>query len=151
MTPSSVGGQTVLSFSEFCASLGCPLKNMRWSWSALSPAQDRAVFTIWSDELRKGRYVLYPTTGRRPGEIDEEANARQGALEIQRIAMLVADNPKIEALGILCRAEDQAAVPRERRTFDRDTVFRLRIQREGEQLIAYTIDRPKVSTLRQRA
>jgi 5-methylcytosine-specific restriction protein A len=97
------------SFSEFCAYLGCPLTNARWSWSALSPDGRRAVFTLWSDEVKNRRYVLYPTSERRPREIPHEANQRLGALEIQRIAALAAQDPSIEALGILSFAKDPKA------------------------------------------
>ncbi len=62
------------SFSSFCESLGCPLKNIRWSWSAIAPDASRLLFTIWEDELFEGRSVLYPSSQRRPGKIPESSN-----------------------------------------------------------------------------
>ena len=40
------------SFSGFCRSIGFPLKNMRWSWSAISNNGRSSLFTIWDNEIR---------------------------------------------------------------------------------------------------
>ena len=135
------------SFSEFCAYLGCPLTNIRWSWSAIYPDGTRAVFTIWDDELKNGRYVLYPTTSRRPGDIPEEADHRLGADEIQRIAKRAVEEPAIESFGILSIVKDKQAVPRQRKTYDDNTVFKLKIEHVGGEFIATTIARPTVASI----
>lgn len=139
------------SFSDHCAYLGCPLTNTRWSWSALATDGKRAVFTIWSDEVRNRTYILYPTTERRPQEIGEEANLRLGAVEIRRIADLAAQDPTIEALGILSFAKDAKAHTRERETFDDRTVFRLRIEKDGERYVAHLLERPTIKVIRANA
>jgi hypothetical protein len=42
-----------VSFAAHCECLGTPLKNKRWSWAALSADGKRAVFTIWSEALKR--------------------------------------------------------------------------------------------------
>lgn len=78
-----------LTFGRFCESLGCPLKNLRWSWAALSEERKRAVFTIWKDHLAHGRYVLSTPLG----------SNTNGAREITRICHRVLEGD-IEALGV---------------------------------------------------
>jgi 5-methylcytosine-specific restriction enzyme A len=137
------------SFSDFCAYLGCPLTNTRWSWSALSPNGRRAVFTIWSDEVENRQYVLYPPTERRPREIPTEADSRLGAVEIQRIAAFAVQDPTIEAIGILSLAKDPKAETRERESYDDRTVFRLRIEHDGERYVAHLVERPSVEFIQK--
>jgi 5-methylcytosine-specific restriction protein A len=135
------------TFSDFCAYLGCPLTNIRWSWSAISPDGRRTIFTLWDDEIKNRTYVLYPTSERRPREIPDEANARLGAQEIRRIAETVVADATIEAFGILSIVKDKDATPRERKTYDDRTVFRLRIEKNGESFIAHLVSRPSVSEI----
>jgi 5-methylcytosine-specific restriction protein A len=129
------------TFSDHCAHLGCPLTNIRWSWCAIAPDGKRAVFTLWSDEIKDRKFVLYPTSERRPHEIPESANQRLGAVEAERIATQVAENQDIAAYGILCFAKDTDVESRERETFDDRTLFRLRVERSGELLIAHLVER----------
>ena len=82
----------MLSFSAHCASLGFPLKNVRWPWCAQSRDGSRVLFTIWHDELAKDRFVLFPTSEQRPGEITLAANSTLGAREIQHISKLAAND-----------------------------------------------------------
>jgi hypothetical protein len=132
------------SYSEFFAYLGCPMKNIRWSWAAISGDGRRALFTIWSDEVKDRKYVLYPTTLRRPGEIAAEADYRLGAEEMARIAHYAVTTPGVESFGVLTIAKDVEATTRERATYDADTVFRLQIEAIDGMLIAHLIERPKV-------
>ena len=140
-------GMSMRSFSAFCAYLGCPLTNVRWSWCAISPDGKRAVFTIWDDELKNRRYVLYPPTRRRPGEIAESVDNKLGADEIFRVAKFVVTHPEVEALGILSIAKDRTAAARERKTYDDDSVFRLRVEEIEGEIIATTIARPTVASV----
>jgi len=39
------------TFSGIWDSLGAPVKDVRWSWCALSPDGKRAVFTLWQDHF----------------------------------------------------------------------------------------------------
>lgn len=129
------------SFSDLCAHLGCPLTNVRTSWCAISPDGKRAVFTLWSDEIKDRKFVLYPTAERRPREIPESADQRLGALETKRIAERVAEDQDIAAFGILCIAKDPKAETRVRKTFDDHRLFRLRVERSGEAIIAHLVER----------
>ena len=145
------------SFSDFCSSLGCPLNNTRWSWCAISEDSQRAVFTVWGDEMsriegtRNRRYVLAATTERRPGEIPPESNELLGAREMNRIAVYCADNPNVECLGILCTAMDVTAMPRQRKAFDRSSVFRMRVVREGANVIAELYERVPIHSVMRRS
>lgn len=138
------------TFSEFFAYLGCPLHNVRWSWCAVSPDGKRALFTIWSDEVKDRQYILYPVTLRRPGFIEGDVDTRHGAEEMARIAHYAAINPEVEALGVLTIAVDPAAKPRVRKTYDDSTVFRLRITEADSVYTAHLVDRPIVASLGRR-
>jgi hypothetical protein len=133
------------TFSDHFTYLGCPLANIRWSWSAISDDGRRAIFTIWGDQVKGRLYVLYPPTERRPGKISTDADARLGAIEIKRIAEAVVADPSIEAFGVLSVAKDKNAVPRVRKTFDDRTLFRLRVERDGDRFVAHLVGRPEAS------
>jgi hypothetical protein len=135
------------TFSEFFAYLGCPMKNTRWSWSAVSGDGRRALFTLWSDEIKNKQYVLYPTILRRPGRIAEEADSRLGAEEIARVAHYAVSSPGVESFGVLTFAKDAAAATRQREDYDENTVFRLRIEERDGTYVAHLIERPEVRTL----
>src|SRR5437879_1795064 len=94
------------SFSAFCASLDCPLTNVRWSWSARSKDGRRAVITIWDDEVEGDRYPLWSPR-------DTHINDRPGAKELRRISGDVIKSGR-EVLGIRCFARDIGAEPRQR-------------------------------------
>lgn len=126
------------SFSYYCAILGCPLRNIRWSWCAKAPDGSRTLFTIWDDQLAHGRFVLFPTTERIPGAIAPSANSCNGAREIERVAQYASDNPGIPAYGIICVPHDPDATPRRRESFDSRVLLRLRVEREGENYVAYS-------------
>lgn len=128
-----------LSFSAFCESLGCPLKNIRWSWSAIAPDASRVLFTIWEDELFDGRFVLYPPADRRPGEIPEQSNCKCGAREIERIAIYAVEHPDVPAYGVICLAKDPRVRPRKRKSFDSEWLVQLRVVSEGAGYVAYSM------------
>ena len=134
------------TFSEFFAHLGCPLNNTRWSWAAVSSDGKRALFTIWSDEMRNRQYVLYPTTDRREG-MPEEADHRLGAEEIARIAHYAATTPGVESFGVLTFAKDTTASTRQRATYDDNTVFRIRVDSNDGKYVAHMLERPSVVAL----
>lgn len=119
-----------LSFSSFCASLGAPLRVIRKSWSAYSPQNKRAVFTIWIDELSsEGRYVFWTPE-------DSLAPVRFGSKEIRSNAEAVIENCH-EAFGILCEAVDTTAHPRARRRYDATKLVVLQLVREGGSIVGY--------------
>jgi len=138
------------SLSDYCADLGCPLKNVRWSWCALSDDRRRAVFTVWADEVKDRTFVLFPITERRLGEIPEEANQKAGAKEVLEIASYCAGNPQVEVFGVLCVAEDPAARPRVRKHFDHETVFKVSVVSDGERIVAHLIGRMPIESVARR-
>ena len=113
----------------------------------MSPDGKRAVFTIWSDEMKDRKFVLHPTAERRPRETPDLADHRHGAVEAERIATRAAENQDIAAFGVLCFAKDPKAESRERKDFDDRTLFRLRIERTGEALVAHIVGRIPIEEL----
>ena len=116
------------SFPAICASLGAPVKNQRWSWCALAPDGDRAIFTLWQDCFVNKRY---PVTHKE----DRDTNGnprRQGWVEMQRIAEHCLSNPEAEILGVLCKAKDENADPRQREWVDDKELLVLKFERSED-------------------
>lgn len=120
-----------LSYSRFCASLGCPLKNRAWSWSSISHDHHRALFSVWADSLVGGRTVMWEK-----GEASYKQ--RHGAKE-KYANIIAARDGRYEVYGILCYAKDVEAEPRARETFDDQTVLVLRIVDEADEVVGYVI------------
>ncbi len=114
-----------MSATDVFKRLGCPLKSVRQSWAAVSQSGERAAFTLWADEVKRGGYVLHPTRDRRPRPKDfVDADDRFGSVELCEIAdrALAAG---AECFGVLIKAADPAAGTRAREWRDEQTVFRL--------------------------
>jgi hypothetical protein len=139
--------QSMPSFSQHCAALGCPLHSVRNSWAAISKDGRRAVFTIWSDEFDGREYVLHPVIDRRPTATHREVDTRFGAKEMAEIGRIVAKDPSIEALGILCVVEDKNALVRSRKDFDHRSAFVLAVRLDDERVIAQAVGRVDVAPL----
>jgi HNH endonuclease len=117
------------SFSAFCSSIGTPLYNVRWSWSARSPGLGRSVFTVWADQLINGRYEIWnPSEAAKP-----KHGARTEICKIFEAAMQANDL----AFGILCYPVDRAATPRKRLGYDEDRLLILELVEEEGSLVAY--------------
>jgi hypothetical protein len=138
------------SLSDYCADLGCPLKNVRCSWCAVSEDRTRAVFTVWADEVKDRKFVLFPITDRRLGEIPDDANQKTGARELLEVASYCGDNPEVEVFGVLCVAEDPNARPRVRKHFDDETVFKVRVVSDGERIVAHLVARLPIDSVVRR-
>ena len=41
-----------MSITQLFKSIGAPLANQRWSWSAVRPSDGCVVLRVWTDELR---------------------------------------------------------------------------------------------------
>ena len=129
------------AFTKHCEYLGFRLHNPRWSWCALSPDRQRVLFTVWEDEVHRGRYVLSPIAVRRPGPVGVAADLRSGGREIEELAGLAADNKSVTAFGVSCVAKDPAAVPRVRARFDSESALVLNVFREGSSVLAEIVGR----------
>lgn len=123
--------RNTVSFSAFCDQLGTPLRNIRNSWSAYSPERRRAVFTAWADNFVNGRHLYWRTSG-------APHQTKRGATEMRRFIDIVM-REGVEALGILCYAEDPSAEPRTRKTFVEESLLVLRFKEEPEGIAAYIV------------
>ncbi|MBA9896741.1 HNH endonuclease [Burkholderia cepacia] len=129
-----------LAYSKFCASLGCPMRNIVWSWSAVNHELGRAVFSVWEDGLVGGRVVMWH-------KADLQYKDRNGGKE--KIEILEASIAKrYETYGILCKAKDTDAEPRERASYDDQSLLVLRIVDEPDGLIAYVIGETTAEAIR---
>lgn len=114
------------TFSGICESLGAPVKSVRWSWCALSSDGKRAVFTLWQDACQGRRYPIVYHGDRRKSD---NAN-RPGWTGLTDVVEHCLANPDTEALGVLCKAKDPAADPREREWVEGNELLVLRIERD---------------------
>lgn len=133
-----------MSATDVFNRLGCPLKSVRQSWAAISESGERAAFTLWADEVKRGGYVLHPTRDRRPhpkGFVD--ADDRFGSVELREIAehALAAG---AECFGVLIKAADPGAGARVREWCDEQTVFRLELELDGNRIVAKLVERAPI-------
>ncbi|VWC91801.1 HNH endonuclease [Burkholderia lata] len=129
-----------LAFSKFCASLGCTMRNVVWSWSAVNHELGRAVFSVWEDRLVGGRVVMWH-------KADLEYKVRNGGKE--KIEILEAAMAKrYETYGILCKAKNPNAEPRERLSYDDQSLLVLRIVDEPDGLIGYVTGETTAEAIR---
>lgn len=117
------------SFSAHCRHLGAPLKNPADRWCGISDEKRMAVFTVWADRLKGGRYVYWNDT-------KSPHDKRIGARELHQVIRTVMANG-YDAYGILCEAKDPTAEKRERGFFHEDTLLVLRFVTESPGLVAY--------------
>jgi 5-methylcytosine-specific restriction protein A len=118
-----------LAYSKFCASLGCPLNNVAWSWSSISREHRRALFSVWADGLKGGKCVVWPKQ-------HFDYKQRHGAREKQAIVQeAMADG--YETYGILCHARDYEQEPRERKDYDDSALLVLELHDEKEGVVGY--------------
>lgn len=121
-----------MSFSNFAIELGCNLRNVRQSWSSISPDGRRAIFTIWADKLIDGHCILEPAEHQRYMD-------RFGGKELHGILLRTLANPNIEALGIRCEAKNPNVDPRTRKNYDEDHLLVLSITRQTEGIVAEVV------------
>ncbi len=121
-----------MSFSDFANDLGCPLKNVRQSWSAISPNGQRAIFTVWADKLIDGRCVMEPSN-------HQAYMDRFGGKELHKILLRSLADHNIETLGIRCEAKNPNSDPRSRKNYDKHHLLALSITRQPEGIVAEVI------------
>ena len=115
--------KTELKRNKVFELLGVKPTNPRWSWCALSPDHRRAVFTLWEDEMIDGRSQL-------SGD-DYDVAKRLGEADQKKILELVIAE-KIPAFGLVCMADNPAAVPRSIKAVKGDYLIRLEIEKDGK-------------------
>ncbi|AIO32321.1 HNH endonuclease family protein [Burkholderia cenocepacia] len=129
-----------LPYSKFCASLGCTMRNIVWSWAAVNHELGRAVFSVWEDGLVGGRVVMWH-------KADLAYKARNGGKEkVEILGAAIAK--RYETYGILCKAKDPDAEPRERASYDDQSLLVLRIVDEPDGLIAYVTGETTAEAIR---
>jgi len=128
----------IMPFSAFCKSIGFPLKNVMWSWAAMSDGRDKALFTIWEDQIALGEYHLWHPS-------DSYAD-RPGARERKQIAIEMIER-NLRAYGVVCIASDPKADPRKRIGYDPHTLLKLKLVSRGDEIIARIVGEVKVLCL----
>lgn len=123
-------GKLARSFSGLCAELGAPLANIQDRWCGVSSEKRLAVFTVWADRLKDGKYVFLD--GLSPDD------RRIGAIELRRVIETV-KSEGYAAYGILCEAKDVSADPRARGYFDEENLLVLSFVDEAPGTVAYVI------------
>lgn len=113
----------MMTRNKVFAALGANPTNPRWSWCALAPDHSRAVFTLWEDEMRDGRNVLFWP--------NYNTKLRHGESDQRRILELVLRD-KIPSYGLICVARDINATPRSIREIRAEYLIKLRIEKEGD-------------------
>jgi 5-methylcytosine-specific restriction protein A len=118
------------SFSAFCEHIGLPLKNARWSWSAINSEQSQAIFTIWDNEiLPDGQsYEIWH------GQSDDKRKDH-GSREMKRV-VVEALSAGFECFGIRCFPKYPLTSPRTRERYDNINLIRLQLERTGDRIIA---------------
>ena len=127
-----------MPYSTFCKSIGFPLKNVRWSWDAISKSGDRALFTIGRDKIRSGEYSIW--------DPNANYNYKPGAKERKKIATEVIEK-NLQAYGIVQEAKDPGVNTRTRKRYDSDTLLKLKLEFRGNQIVARFVGGIKVSDL----
>lgn len=112
------------AFSTFCAELGAPLRNVRNDWCGYSDSRRRAVFSVWQDLIKDGRYLLWSHS-------PQFYHSRPGAKGLQSTVKTVLATGD-EALGVICFVKDGAAETRVRERFHETTVLVLRLVDEAD-------------------
>ena len=132
-----------MSVSDLFKRLGAPLNSV-YDWAAESADGKRAVFTLWSDEIKFDRetkrytYVIFPTKDRRPRDesVSYDWDGRARAIHMCEIA-LRAIQSSAECLGVLIYAKDAHTLgARTRENFEKGTVRTLVPARDGERIVA---------------
>lgn len=118
-----------VSFSAHCKKLGMPLSNPMNSWCASSLERGQAVFTIWEDRIKEGRYVFWENA-------QSPADTRAGSRELKRILDQAIER-NFEVYGIWCRAKDVSSATRKRGFFNEEELLILRLSVEEPGIVAY--------------
>jgi len=134
---------TPLSFSAFCADLGLPLKNSRWSWCAVNAERRQALFTIWDKEIFDDERTYEFTSA------SDSSQQHAGVNELRRVIDRTIGE-QFEALGVLCVAKESRTIPRVRERFETDRLLRLNIYRHGSRSFAELAGTVKTGSIRHR-
>ncbi|MCY3827264.1 MAG: hypothetical protein OXG10_07835 [Candidatus Dadabacteria bacterium] len=105
-----------ISRSKLFERLGAPLRNLRWSWGAVSKSGRKVYLAVWEDELctMKGKKVVRLTNYRTSAD-------RHGYKERLEQIELIEKGAKV--YGVLCTAKDSSESPRSLKDFNREELL----------------------------
>lgn len=130
-------------YRDFCASLGCPIRDTAGSWSAINHDLRRALFSVWDDRLAEGRVVIWRRA-------DDGYETRRGGHEkLANLHTAIAE--RYETYGILCHSKDTAPGARKRAAYDDRTLLVLRLADDPQGIVAYVVATTTAETLRAAA
>src|SRR5687768_5825819 len=108
-----------MSISDFFKKLGAPLKNTRWSWGAIRPADEAVFLRVWQDrKIVRERVIYMMVTHHEKYANDEAALGYQERM--QHVSKLRAGS---RCYMVMCLAKNPNASPRKIRSFDHDRIF----------------------------
>lgn len=125
------------TISKLFEELGCPRK-IGYHWSAASPDNKRAVFTVWDDEVGGNEYILLP-------EGSPPYMKKPGGVQIKKDVEFALSSG-VEALGILCHKVDPSVEPPKVDYFDEKMLLALHIVRQNEGVLAIITGEVDVDT-----
>lgn len=105
-----------MSQTKMFASLGAPLRNVRWSWGSIRESDGTVFLRVWQDGTRQ-------IDGKRYMWISDETPAAEdpGTRERLEHARLVQSGRP--CYMVMCQAEDTSAEPRKVKAFNAREVF----------------------------
>ena len=105
-----------ISRSKLFERLGAPLRNIRWSWGAVSKSGRKVYLAVWEDEFRriKGKKVVRLTNYRTSAD-------RHGYKERFEQIELIEKGAKV--YGVLCTVKDPSESPRSLKDFNREELL----------------------------
>jgi len=125
------------TISKLFEELGCPLK-IGYHWSAISPDQSRAVFTVWDHEINGNEYILLP-------EGSPPYMKKPGGVQMKKDVEFALSSG-VEALGVICHAVDTSAITWKREYFDEKSLLVLDLVRQNEGVVAVITGEVDVDT-----
>ena len=114
-----------------------------YDWSAVSNDGKRVILTVWSDELKDGRYELWPSVDPLP-----EWTNRQGAKKwYHHVEHARASSSEI--LGILCHPRIPLTNPKKRHYYDEKSLLVLTIEDTDEGAFARVVGEVSADDVRR--
>lgn len=104
-----------MAISDVFAEMGAPLKNTRWSWGAVRPADDAVVLRVWQDETRSKAFRVT-----KHAVFADDLNNLGYQERLEHLRMI---RDGCASFMIVCIAKDVMAIPRKIRGFNAGVVF----------------------------
>lgn len=107
-----------MSFSQFCAELGLPLRNVRHSWCAVNREKKLAVFTIWDNQIdhENDSYELWNNKTDQQRLLEPDGRKTVGLRELKSVLDKCLEND-YRVIGVRCVPNYPLTVPRKRKSY----------------------------------